>query len=83
MDGDTVVFVADPSLGNILNFNVGENVDLKVPKVSYKEVQSTAAIAVYTMCLEVTVAQHITEPSCNCPIQLSVFNGVRGQCSCL
>ena len=33
VDGDTVVFVADPSLGNILNFNVGENVDLKVPKV--------------------------------------------------
>lgn len=33
VDGDTVVFVADPSLGNILNFNVGENIDLKVPKV--------------------------------------------------
>jgi hypothetical protein len=33
VDADTVVFVADPSLGgNILNFNVGENVDLRVPR---------------------------------------------------
>ena len=28
------MFVADPGLGNILNFNVGENVDLMVPSVS-------------------------------------------------
>lgn len=28
VDDDTVVFVADPGLGNILNFNVGTNVDL-------------------------------------------------------
>ncbi len=34
MDADTVVFVADPGLGNILNFNVGGNVDLMVPSVS-------------------------------------------------
>ena len=34
VDADTVVFVADPSLGNILNFNVGENIDLMVPSVS-------------------------------------------------
>ena len=34
VDADTVVFVADPGLGNILNFNVGENVDLMVPSVS-------------------------------------------------
>ena len=34
VDADTVVFVADPGLGNILNFNVGENVDLLVPSVS-------------------------------------------------
>ena len=27
------MFVADPGLGNILNFNVGTNVDLAVPKV--------------------------------------------------
>ena len=33
VDGDTVVFVADPNTGNILNFNVGENVDLAVPRV--------------------------------------------------
>eukprot|EP00887_Chlorella_sp_A99_P007811 scaffold20.g7811.t1 len=32
VDADTVVFVADPNTGNILNFNVGENVDLKVPR---------------------------------------------------
>lgn len=34
VDADTVVFVADPGLGNILNFNVGENIDLMVPSVS-------------------------------------------------
>lgn len=31
VDDDTVVFVADPGLGNILNFSVGSNVDLEVP----------------------------------------------------
>jgi hypothetical protein len=30
VDANTIVFVADPSLGNILNFNVGSNVDLEV-----------------------------------------------------
>lgn len=36
VDDNTVVFVADPSLGgNILNFNVGANVDLQVPRVSW------------------------------------------------
>lgn len=33
VDADTVVFVADPNTGNILNFNVGDNVDFKVPRV--------------------------------------------------
>ena len=33
VDADTVVFVADPNTGNILNFNVGDNVDLNVPRV--------------------------------------------------
>jgi hypothetical protein len=32
VDADTAVFVADPGTGNILNFNVGENVDFKVPR---------------------------------------------------
>ncbi|EIE19428.1 hypothetical protein COCSUDRAFT_19620 [Coccomyxa subellipsoidea C-169] len=33
VDEDTVVFVADPSLGgNILNFNVGANIDLRIPR---------------------------------------------------
>jgi|UniRef100_A0A7S1EP41 hypothetical protein len=31
VDDDTVVFVADPGLGNILNFSVGGNLDLEVP----------------------------------------------------
>ena len=31
VDDDTVVFVADPGLGNILNFSIGANVDLEVP----------------------------------------------------
>ena len=32
VDADTVVFVADPNTGNILNFNVGAAVDLRVPR---------------------------------------------------
>ncbi|KAK9839509.1 hypothetical protein WJX81_006258 [Elliptochloris bilobata] len=33
VDDDTVVMVADPGLGgNILNFNVGANVDLQIPR---------------------------------------------------
>jgi hypothetical protein len=32
VDDDTIVFVADPMTGNILNFNVGSNVDLRVPR---------------------------------------------------
>lgn len=32
VDADTVVFVADPNTGNILNFNVGGNIDLSVPQ---------------------------------------------------
>ena len=32
VDEDTVVFVADPNTGNILNFNVGDNVDFRVPR---------------------------------------------------
>jgi hypothetical protein len=34
VDDNTVVFVADPNTGNILNFNVGPNIDLLVPRVS-------------------------------------------------
>ena len=33
VDADTIVFVADPSIGNIINVNVGENIDLLVPRV--------------------------------------------------
>ena len=32
VDADTVVLVADPGLGQALNFNVGQNVDLLVPR---------------------------------------------------
>lgn len=32
VDDDTVVFVADPNTGNILNFNVGAGIDLKIPR---------------------------------------------------
>lgn len=32
MDDRTIVFVADPTFGNILNFNVGAIVDLDVPR---------------------------------------------------
>ncbi|CAI5476612.1 unnamed protein product [Closterium sp. Yama58-4] len=32
VDDETVVFVADPNMGNLLNFNVGATVDLSVPR---------------------------------------------------
>ncbi|XP_038694563.1 thylakoid lumenal 15.0 kDa protein 2, chloroplastic [Tripterygium wilfordii] len=32
VDDRTIVFVADPSFGNILNFNVGASVDLDIPR---------------------------------------------------
>eukprot|EP01024_Parvocaulis_polyphysoides_P002099 TRINITY_DN10647_c0_g1_i3.p2 TRINITY_DN10647_c0_g1~~TRINITY_DN10647_c0_g1_i3.p2 ORF type:complete len:224 (+),score=35.85 TRINITY_DN10647_c0_g1_i3:312-983(+) len=32
VDDDTVVFVADPTFGDILNFNVGQNIDLQIPR---------------------------------------------------
>ncbi|XP_020248922.1 thylakoid lumenal 15.0 kDa protein 2, chloroplastic [Asparagus officinalis] len=32
VDDRTIVFVADPTFGNILNFNVGELVDLDIPR---------------------------------------------------
>ena len=38
-----MVFVADPNTGNILNFNVGENVDLAVPRVRPTVLQSMGA----------------------------------------
>ncbi|XP_021863277.1 thylakoid lumenal 15.0 kDa protein 2, chloroplastic [Spinacia oleracea] len=32
VDDRTIVFVADPTFGNILNFNVGDQVDLDIPR---------------------------------------------------
>ncbi|KAK6942782.1 TPM domain [Dillenia turbinata] len=32
VDDRTIVFVADPTFGNILNFNVGESIDLDIPR---------------------------------------------------
>lgn len=32
VDDNTVVFVADPTFGNILNFNVGASIDLNIPR---------------------------------------------------
>ncbi|KAF8095992.1 hypothetical protein N665_0319s0011 [Sinapis alba] len=32
VDDTTIVFVADPTFGNILNFNVGASVDLDIPR---------------------------------------------------
>ena len=34
VDSNTVVLVADPNTGNITNFNVGDDVDFQVPRVS-------------------------------------------------
>jgi hypothetical protein len=33
VDDTSIVFVADPTFGDILNFNVGQAVDLEVPQV--------------------------------------------------
>ncbi|KAK6943857.1 TPM domain, partial [Dillenia turbinata] len=32
VDDRTIVFVADPTFGNILNFNMGESVDIDIPR---------------------------------------------------
>lgn len=47
VDADTVVFVADPGLGNILNFNVGENVDLMVPSNFWPRLASKYGVKKY------------------------------------
>lgn len=47
VDADTVVFVADPGLGNILNFNVGENVDLLVPSNFWPRLASKYGVKKY------------------------------------
>ena len=33
VDDKTIVFVADPTFANIINFNVGQGIDLEVPTV--------------------------------------------------
>lgn len=70
VDDNTVVFVADPSLGgNILNFNVGANVDLQVPRVrcgtGTLPCQPRAAVACYRpfmSLLKLVESQHVTLP---------------------
>ncbi|KAI3437659.1 hypothetical protein D9Q98_000109 [Chlorella vulgaris] len=47
VDADTVVFVADPNTGNILNFNVGENVDFKVPRNFWSRLAGRFGTKVY------------------------------------
>lgn len=39
VDDSFVVLVADPNFGDILNFNVGQGVDLEVPRVSHAAAQ--------------------------------------------
>lgn len=34
VDDSFVVLVADPNFGDILNFNIGQGVDLEIPRVS-------------------------------------------------
>jgi len=38
VDERTIVFVADPTFGNIINFNVGPLVDLDVPRSFWSQV---------------------------------------------
>ena len=47
VDGRTVVFVADPSFGNILNFNVGADVDLDVPRNFWTKLSSRYGTSFY------------------------------------
>lgn len=41
VDENSIIFVADPNFGNILNFNVGSNVDLQVPPNFWTRLTST------------------------------------------
>lgn len=41
VDENSVVFVADPNFGNILNFNVGSNIDVQVPPNFWTRLSST------------------------------------------
>mmetsp|Transcript_13999 Transcript_13999/g.35040 ORF Transcript_13999/g.35040 Transcript_13999/m.35040 type:complete len:240 (-) Transcript_13999:67-786(-) len=51
VDDDTVVFVADPSFGksggNILNFNIGTNVDLQIPPNFWSRLSGKYGATVY------------------------------------
>ena len=47
VDGDTIVFVADPNTGNILNFNVGDNVDFQVPRSFWSKLAGKFGTKVY------------------------------------
>ncbi|KMZ67658.1 Thylakoid lumenal 15.0 kDa protein 2, chloroplastic [Zostera marina] len=39
VDDKTIVFVADPTFGNIIHFNVGQSVDLEVPRNFWSRVE--------------------------------------------
>jgi hypothetical protein len=41
VDDNSVVFVADPNFGNILNFNVGSNIDIQIPPNFWTRLTST------------------------------------------
>ncbi|KAH0779537.1 hypothetical protein KY290_005964 [Solanum tuberosum] len=41
VDDRTIVFVADPTFGNILNFNVGATVDLDIPRSFWSRLAGT------------------------------------------
>lgn len=41
VDDRTIVFVADPTFGNILNFNVGASVDLDIPRSFWSRLAGT------------------------------------------
>ena len=49
VDDDTVVFVADPTFGGILNFNVGSNIDLRVPRVTPIVTEKDAKSSPFTL----------------------------------
>ena len=60
VDADTAVFVADPGTGNILNFNVGANVDFKVPRTFWTRLAGKYGTKFY-WCVELA---HVTHSMC-------------------
>ncbi|KAL6577050.1 hypothetical protein OROMI_011326 [Orobanche minor] len=61
VDDNTIVFVADPTFGNIPNFNVGALVDLDIPRSFWsrgKDASIEAAVMAISSCLREPVGSN-------------------------